>query len=111
MILSGCATYLYCLLQLYLQKVELHKGGENLAASGSRVGRELRSVMIDLDRFARELSGKQSDQDRHSVTEENKRRPVMGIEEDPLIPWLRVAIMGLVFVALGIVIHLVWQLG
>ena len=82
-----------------------------MATSRSKVGRELRSVMIDLDRFARELTKGQSGVDRHTVTEENKRRPVMGIEEDPLIPWIRVAIMGLVLVAVGIVIHLVWQLG
>ncbi|MDJ0957330.1 MAG: hypothetical protein QNI91_10745 [Arenicellales bacterium] len=66
--------------------------------------------MIDLDRFARELTKGQSDEDRHTVTKENKR-PVKGIEEDPLIPWIRVAIMGLVFMAVGIVIHLVLQLG
>ena len=67
--------------------------------------------MIDLDRFAHELTGRQSDKNQHTVTEENKQRPVVGIEEDPLIPWLRVAIMGLAFVAVGIVSHLIWQLG
>ena len=76
----------------------------------SKVGRELRRVMIDLDRFARELTGKQSDKVRHTVTEENKQRPVVGVEEDPLLPWIRAAIMGLVFVALSIVLHLIWQL-
>ena len=66
--------------------------------------------MIDLDRFARELTKGQSDKDQQRVSEENKRRSVMGLEEDPLIPWLRVAILGLAFVALGILFKLVWQL-
>ena len=81
-----------------------------MATSRKKLGKELRSVMIDLDRFARELTKGQSDENQHRVSEESKRRSVMGIEEDPLIPWLRVAILGLTFVGLGIVFQLVRQL-
>lgn len=78
-----------------------------------RMGRGLRSALVDLERFARELADGQGDQDKHNVPHdvprETTQRQAVGLEEDPIVPWIRVAIMGLVLIAAGILFQLVQQ--
>ena len=75
-----------------------------------RPSRGLRQALVDLNRFAKELTESHTDQDDLEKPRKSKRQPNAGLEEDTVIPWIRVAIVGLVFVALGIVAQLVQQL-
>ena len=74
-----------------------------------RLGRGLRQALEDLEQFSRELAEHNSDEDSSNMSEETQRRPAIGIQDDPIIPWLRIAIMSLVLVAVGIVLQLIQQ--
>ncbi|MDJ0958520.1 MAG: hypothetical protein QNI91_16760 [Arenicellales bacterium] len=50
-----------------------------------------------------------TDQDKKETSKRTKRQLNTGLEEDAVIPWIRVAIVGLIFVALGIVVQLIQQ--
>ena len=74
-----------------------------------RLGRGLRQALDDLEQFARELAERNTDEDSSNMHEETQRRPAIGIQDDPIIPWLRIAIMSLVLIAIGIVLQLIQQ--
>ena len=74
-----------------------------------RLERGLRQALDDLEQFARELGERNSDEDSSNMPEETQRRPAIGIQDDPVIPWLRIAIMSLVLIAIGIVLQLIQQ--
>ena len=74
-----------------------------------RLGRGLRQALDDLEQFARELAERNTDEDSSNMPEETQRRPAIGIQDDPVIPWLRIAIMSLVLIAIGIVLQLIQQ--
>lgn len=75
-----------------------------------RLGRGLRLALADLDRFARELGERNTDEDTHDMPKKSQRRQVIGIQDDPVIPWIKIAIMSLILIAVGIVLQLVQQL-
>ncbi|MDJ0958159.1 MAG: hypothetical protein QNI91_14925 [Arenicellales bacterium] len=73
------------------------------------LGRGLRQALEDLEQFARELTEHNTDEDSSNMPEETQKRSAIGIQDDPIIPWLRVAIMSLALVAVGIVLQLIQQ--
>ena len=74
-----------------------------------KLGRGLRQALDDLEQFAREIAERNTHEDSSNMPEETQKRPAIGIQDDPLIPWLRIAIMSLVLIAVGIVLKLVQQ--
>ena len=74
-----------------------------------RLGRGLRQALDDLERFARELAERNTDEDSKNMSENTQHRPAIGIQDDPVIPWIRIAIMSLVLIAVGIVLQIIQQ--
>lgn len=75
-----------------------------------RLGRGLRLALADLDHFARELAERNTDEDTHDMSDKSQRRRAIGMQDDPVIPWIKIAIMSLILIAVGIVLQLVQQL-
>ena len=75
-----------------------------------RLGRGLRQALDDLERFARELAERNTDEDSKNMPDETQHRPAIGIQDDPVIPGIKIAIMSLILIAVGIVLQLVQQL-
>ena len=82
----------------------------NTLHTTQKPSRGLRQALVDLNRFAKELTDGLTDQDNSDTPKRTKRQLNTGLEEDAVIPWIRVAIVGLMFVAAGIVVQLVRQL-
>lgn len=72
------------------------------------MSRDLKYALVDLERFAREITKGPTDQ-KPAAPKQLQRKPATGLHEDPMIPWIKGAMAILIVFAVGIFLRLFTQ--